>query len=272
MWLNTPLRPQEASGTSGMKALANGGLNLSILDGWWDEAWHPATADKPFVGWAIGRGEKYDNQEYQDQVESLALYEILEHDVIPVFYERGADGLPRRWIAHMKSSIATLCPEFNMQRMVTEYATDFYLRGHERHQHLIAHSAAAARALAAWSQRIRENWGQVAIESVDALPEVELRSGTQVGVRARVRLGALTCDEVSVELYLGMLNADFEICDAAAVPMEMVSQAGDDVYIFGAHSAACRESGLHGYTVRVLPFHIDEPHQFLPGLIRWATA
>ncbi|MGD0668397.1 MAG: alpha-glucan family phosphorylase [Bryobacteraceae bacterium] len=272
VWLNTPLRPQEASGTSGMKALANGGLNLSILDGWWDEAWHPATADKPFVGWAIGRGEKYDNQEYQDQVESLALYEILEHDVIPVFYERGADGLPRRWIGHMKSSIATLCPEFNMQRMVTEYATDFYLRGHERHQHLIAHSAAAARALAAWSQRIRENWGQVTIESVDALPEVELRSGTQVGVRARVRLGALTCDEVSVELYLGMLNADFEICDAAAVPMEMVSQAGDSVYIFGAHSAACRESGLHGYTVRVLPFHIDEPHQFLPGLIRWATA
>ena len=94
-WLNTPLRPQEASGTSGMKALANGGLNLSILDGWWDEAWHPATAEQPFVGWAIGRGEKYDNQEYQDQVESRALYEILEHDVIPIFYERGADGLLR---------------------------------------------------------------------------------------------------------------------------------------------------------------------------------
>ena len=272
VWLNTPLRPLEASGTSGMKALANGGLNLSILDGWWDEAWRPAAADQPFVGWAIGRGEKYDNQDYQDQVESLALYEILEHDVIPAFYERGADGLPRRWIARMKSSIATLCPEFNMQRMVTEYATDFYLRGHERHQHLMADNAAAARALAAWNRRIHDNWGQVAVESVDALPETELRSGGQVEVRARVRLGALSCDEVSVELYLGMLDADFEICDAAAVPMEQVSQAAGGVYVFAAHSAACRESGLHGYTVRVLPYHADEPQQFLPGLIRWANA
>ena len=272
VWLNTPLRPEEASGTSGMKALANGGLNLSILDGWWDEAWRPATTDQQFVGWAIGRGEKYDNQEYQDQVESLALYEILEHDVIPAFYERGADGLPRRWITRMKSSIATLCPEFNMQRMVTEYATDFYMRGHERHQHLTAGNAAAARALAAWVRRIHENWSQVAIESVDALPETELRSGGQVEVRARVRLGALNSDEVSVELYLGMLNADFEICDAAAVPMEKVSQAGDGVTVFAARSAACRESGLHGYTVRVLPYHVDEPQQFLPGLIRWAQA
>ncbi len=272
VWLNTPLRPLEASGTSGMKALANGGLNLSILDGWWDEAWHTETGDQPFVGWAIGRGEKYDNQDYQDQVESLALYEILEHDVIPSFYERGADGLPRRWISRMKSSIATLCPEFNMQRMVTEYATDFYLRSHERHQHLMADNAAAARALAAWIQRIRDNWGQVAIESVDALPETELRSGGQVEVRARVRLGSLNCDEVSVELYLGMLDADFEICDAAAVPMEKVTQAADGVYVFAAHSAACRESGLHGYTVRVLPYHVDEPQQFLPGLICWASA
>jgi len=272
VWLNTPLRPLEASGTSGMKALANGGLNLSILDGWWDEAWHTETADQPFVGWAIGRGEKYDNQDYQDQVESLALYEILEHDVIPSFYERGADGLPRRWIARMKSSIATLCPEFNMQRMVTQYATDFYLRSHERQQHLMADNAVAARALAAWSQRIRDNWGQVAVEGVEALPEIELRSGGEVEVRARVRLGALKCEEVSVELYLGMLDADFEICDAAAVPMEKVSQPSDGVYVFAARSAACRESGLHGYTVRVLPYHVDEPQQFLPGLIHWANA
>ena len=272
VWLNTPLRPEEASGTSGMKALANGGLNLSILDGWWDEAWRPATANQPFVGWAIGRGEKYDNQDYQDQVESLALYEILEHDVIPAFYERGADGLPRRWIQRMKSSIATLCPEFNMQRMVTEYTTDFYLRGHARQEHLMADSAAAARALAAWNQRIQKHWEQVAIVSVDALPATELRSGSEVEVKARVRLGPLASDEVSVELYLGTLDADREIRDATAVPMENVGQAGDGVYVFAAHSAACRESGLHGYTVRVLPYHADEPQQFLPGLIRWANA
>jgi starch phosphorylase len=272
VWLNTPLRPEEASGTSGMKALANGGLNLSILDGWWDEAWRQPSATRPFVGWAIGRGEPYDNREYQDQVEALALYEILEHEVIPAFYERGADGLPRRWISRMKSSLATLCPEFNMQRMVTEYTNDFYLRGHDRYEHLMADNAAAARTLAAWMRRIRDNWGQVAVESVDALPATELRSGGEVEVKARIRLGALSCEDVSVELYLGMLDAHFEICDANAVPMEKVSQAAPGVYVFAAHSAACRESGMHGYTVRVLPYHVDEPQQFLPGLIRWANA
>jgi starch phosphorylase len=131
IWLNTPLRPLEASGTSGMKALANGALNLSTLDGWWDEAWQSAAAEKRFVGWAIGRGESYDNAEYQDQVESAALYDQLEHDIVPMFYEHGADGLPRRWIAGMKSSVATLCATFNMQRVVKEYAADCYLVAHE---------------------------------------------------------------------------------------------------------------------------------------------
>ena len=122
IWLNTPLRPEEASGTSGMKALANGAINLSILDGWWDEAWREAAAENRFVGWAIGRGESYDNAEYQDQVESAALYDLLEHDIVPAFYDRGVDGVPRRWIANMKGSISHLCPSFNMQRVVKQYA------------------------------------------------------------------------------------------------------------------------------------------------------
>ena len=126
VWLNTPRRPLEASGTSGMKVGANGGLNLSILDGWWDEGYDPAR------GWAIGTGEEYDDRKHQDNVESQSLYDILESELVPLFYERGTDGLPRRWIAKMKASMRELCPAFNTNRMVREYAERFYVPALER--------------------------------------------------------------------------------------------------------------------------------------------
>jgi starch phosphorylase len=154
VWLNTPVRQEDASGTSGMKALANGALNFSTLDGWWDEAWQTAEAEKRFIGWAIGRGESYDNADYRDQVESVALYDQLEHEIVPAFYERGADLLPRRWIAGMKSSVATLCATFNMQRVVKEYTAGCYLKAHERYGNLTAGDSDRARVLALWSGRV----------------------------------------------------------------------------------------------------------------------
>jgi starch phosphorylase len=270
VWLNTPRRPLEASGTSGMKALANGLLNLSTLDGWWDEAWQTWGAGASSIGWAIGHGESYDNLDYWDQVEASALYDLLERDVVPTFYDRSVDGLPRRWIAHMKSAISELCPIFNMQRVVNDYTTDCYLVAHARYQQLIADNGARARALAAWSARIRGAWHEVRVDGVDALASKVLTAGSRMGFRARVRLGSIRPDEVAVELYLGRLDSRSEIKDPVAIPMEAEGEAPDGSHIFVASEVPCRDSGLHGYTVRVLPFHPDAAGAFLPGLIRWA--
>jgi starch phosphorylase len=264
VWLNTPLRLQEASGTSGMKATANGVLNLSILDGWWDEAY------KPEVGWAIGRKETYADHNYQDQVEAEALYGLLEQQVVPSFYDRGADGLPRRWIAHMKASIQTLCRFFNTHRMVGEYTERFYLPAAAHYQQLTADGMARAKSLSAWKARIRTNWSQVRVEAVDLEPPIEVQVGAEFPIQARLHLGALTPDDLAVQLYMGQVDAGGEISEADATPMQPVGPDGEGNHLYQASAVTCRRSGLHGYTVRVLPSHSDLPTPFLPGFIVWA--
>ena len=263
VWLNTPRRPREASGTSGMKAAANGVLNLSVLDGWWDEAY------RPDLGWAIGRAEVYADPAAQDQVEAEDLYEILEGDVVPTFYDRGNNGLPRRWIARIKASVGGLCHFFNTHRMVAEYTGRLYVPAAARCGQLAAQNWAGARALAAWKARLREAWPQVRVERVEVGDLADVQVGATVRAQARVHLGVLRPDDVAVELVVGRVDGSGELVTVERVPMAPAGAKAKGMVRYEA-GVVLRQSGRHGYTVRVLPQRPDLPTPFLPGMIAWA--
>jgi starch phosphorylase len=262
VWLNTPRRGQEASGTSGMKVVPNGGLNLSVLDGWWCEAYSPE------VGWAIGQGEDYEDHAYQDQVESGALYDLLEREIVPLFYARAADGLPRAWIARMKRSMRTLTPTYSTHRMLWEYAERHYLPAAELSARLREGGYARARDLAQWKRRIVRGFPEVRVVEVRPDRDGVRRVGESYGVRASVWLGALAPEDVSVELYAGPLDTERRIIQARTSPMHVETADVGGAYEY-AGEIACGFRGLMGYTVRVVPFHPDAHSLLATGLAAW---
>jgi starch phosphorylase len=263
VWLNNPRRPLEASGTSGMKVCANGGLNLSILDGWWVEGY---AGDN---GWAIGAGEEYTDLTYQDDVESRAIYDLLEQEIAPLFYTRGQDGLPRGWLRMMKRSISSLAPVFSTARMLAEYTAKSYLPCARRFVKLSADNLAAARSLAGWRQSVVRGWPQVRIAGVEATGVDPMHVGSELAVKARVQLGALKPDDVQVQLFTGLVDNQGEIQRPSTVLMNSDGKAPEaNTWLFHG-TIACRSSGQHGYAVRILPRHADLANPFEPGLVCW---
>lgn len=262
LWLNTPRRPLEASGTSGMKAGINGVLNLSVLDGWWDEGYSPT------IGWAIGNGESYENEELQDEIESKALYDLLEREIIPAFYNRGRDNLPREWIAKMKQSIRVTGEIFCSQRMLLEYSEQFYLPAMENYGAFTKDGYKKAKDLARYLEKIRAEWNKISVSNICCSSPPVLRVGEKLLVTAEVNLGELEPAEVAVELYYGPLSSKKEFEDPLRAEMETDGNSGP-VYNYKIE-VPCTLTGQQGYGVRVIPKHPSLIHPFIPGLIKWA--
>ncbi len=266
VWLNNPRRPLEASGTSGMKVIANGGLNFSVLDGWWDEGFDPE------LGWKIGNGEEYSDPDYQDEVESRQLYNTLETQIVPLFYSRGEDRLPRHWIAMVKNSMKRLGPVFNTHRMVQEYFDNYYKASFEKRTLLLENNWERVKDLASWKQNVKNNWSKIRIVKVSSDGNLsEIHVGDQLPVQAEIDLGNLTPADVEVQIYYGPLedsNNPQTNSTVVMTPENKKNSPGVHKYL---GNILCNKSGHKGFTIRILPKNELLIHPFELDVVYWAS-
>ncbi|HCY85916.1 MAG TPA: DUF3417 domain-containing protein [Desulfobacteraceae bacterium] len=264
VWLNTPRRPFEACGTSGMKAAANGGLNLSILDGWWCEGYRE---DR---GWAIGNSDHFDDPEYQDDVESRALFNLLENEVIPTFYDRKRGNPPFQWIKMMKESMKMTISHYSSDHMVREYTDRFYIPAIRSLEYLTCDNAEKAKQLALKKSRLDRLWQGIRLGDPDLVEACDLRVGDTFVMQVIVELGELTPDDVQVQLYHGRMKPDGSLEGGHPEIMTLIRSVENDKYLYQCR-VTCADSGRFGYTARVIP-QGDQILCLTPGLVTWVNA
>jgi starch phosphorylase len=262
LWLNTPRRGEEACGTSGMKAGVNGILNLSILDGWFDEAYEISG------GWAIGDREPYSDD--QDEIHARAIYSILENEIVPMYYKtRDEEGVPNDWVRRMKQSLMHLSPQFNAQRMVTEYVSQLYDPAHNAFEEVQKDHFQASRERVRWNEQVNRAWHNIRFLELDSAPDGSVLSGRPIPMRAVVELSGLSPKEVRVEAVIGRVGANGNLEETQVMTLPPVEQQGT-AYLF-AKEFVPHQTGRLGYSLRVSPNHYDDPlTRPCNSLLKWS--
>ncbi len=261
VWLNNPRRGEEACGTSGMKAAINGVLNLSILDGWFDEAYETSG------GWAIGDRELY--SEDQDALHASAIYSLLENEIVPMFYEQ-REQTPREWMRRVKMSLSHISPDFDCRRMVREYMTELYEPAHVNHLRMQQADYALSRETGKWNARVREVWDRVRFLDSGTGPSGSLVSGRAAPVRAVIDLAGLSSTDVRVEVVIGSLNSNGHLENTEVIVLPFLELQGS-ASVFGKDIIPER-TGRLGYALRVSPNHYDDPlTRPCASLMKWSS-
>ena len=263
LWLNTPRRGEEACGTSGMKAGINGVLNLSILDGWFDEAYEISG------GWAIGDREPY--SEDQDEIHVRAIYSILENEIVPMHYQEREEGVPADWMRRVKQSLMHLSPQFNSLRMVGEYMSQLYEPAHQAFLEMSKDSFAPARVRSKWNEQVEKVWDNVSFLEIGPAPDVSVLTGRPIPMRAVVNLAGLSPKDVRVEAVIGRVGANGNLEETQVMSLPAVEQQGD-AYVFMKEFVP-HQTGRLGYSLRISPNHYDDPlTRPCNALLKWTAS
>jgi len=263
LWLNNPRRGEEACGTSGMKAGINGVLNLSILDGWFDEAYEISG------GWAIGDREPY--SEDQDEIHVRAVYSILENEIVPMYYQEREEGVPVDWMRRVKQSLMHLSPQFNSLRMVSEYMSQLYEPAHQAFLEMSKDDFAPARGRAKWNEQVEKVWDNVSFLEIGAAPDVSVLTGRPIPMRAVVNLAGLSPKDVRVEAVIGRVGANGNLEETQVMSLPAVEQQGD-AYVF-LKEFVPHQTGRLGYSLRISPNHYDDPlTRPCNALLKWSSS
>ncbi|MGA8025616.1 MAG: alpha-glucan family phosphorylase [Bryobacteraceae bacterium] len=262
LWLNNPRRGEEACGTSGMKASMNGVLNLSVLDGWFDEAYEISG------GWAIGDRVTY--SEDQDDMHASAIYSTLENDIVPLFYQHSEQDLPVEWVRRMMTSMANITPRFSAGRMVAEYMSELYQPAHDLWASLSKADFEEARKKTMWDARMNQTWHLIKFVDLSEGPGDQVMSGSAVPLRATVDLAGLQASEVRVEAVIGRIGVNGQLQSTYTLPLVPIEEQGTKVVF--ANEFTVQETGRVGYSVRISPNHFDNPlTRPCNALLKWVS-
>ncbi len=263
IWMNTPTRPLEASGTSGEKALMNGVVNFSVLDGWWLEGYRPG------AGWALTEKRTFQNQEHQDQLDAATIYGLLENEILPLYYARNVKGYSEGWVKTIKNSIAQIAPHYTMKRQLDDYFTKFYCKEAKRHAELVADNYAKAKEIAAWKEAVAEKWDAIEIVSSEKSEDIingNMESGMEYTITHVVDQKGLN-DAIGLEVVTLHTNAEGKECIYSVEPMEMVKKEGN-LYTFTA-KFGLQNAGSFKVCYRMYPKNEALPHRQDFCYVRW---